>query len=59
MMSELLGVNAKSFVMDLAAGSAGFLISSMVLMIEDIEKPMVKTPLKRTKKSKTQKPRSF
>ncbi len=38
MMSELLGVNAKSFVMDLAAGSAGFLISSMVLMIEDIEK---------------------
>ncbi|WP_104747472.1 HsdM family class I SAM-dependent methyltransferase [Helicobacter cetorum] len=38
MMSQLLGVNANSKVMDLAAGSAGFLISSMVLMIEDIEK---------------------
>ncbi len=52
MMSELLRVNAKSFVMDLAAGSAGFLISSMVLMIEDIEKTYGKNTTKANEKIK-------
>ncbi|WP_231175636.1 class I SAM-dependent DNA methyltransferase [Helicobacter pylori] len=52
MMSELLGVNAKSFVMDLATGSAGFLISSMVLMIEDIEKTYGKNTTKANEKIK-------
>lgn len=35
MMAEILGVNMNSRVMDLATGSAGFLISSMEQMIED------------------------
>lgn len=37
MMSELLDVQKDSKVMDLATGSAGFLISSMELMIEKAE----------------------
>ena len=37
MMAELLGVQKDSKVMDLATGSAGFLISSMELMIEQAE----------------------
>ncbi|MBL0721312.1 MAG: N-6 DNA methylase, partial [Sulfurovum sp.] len=37
MMATILGVNQKSKVMDLATGSAGFLISAMELMIEDVE----------------------
>lgn len=37
MMSQILGINPDSRVMDLATGSAGFLISAMRLMIEDTE----------------------
>ncbi|MGX0167477.1 type I restriction enzyme M protein [Staphylococcus hominis] len=37
MMAELLDINKDSKVMDLATGSAGFLISSMELMIEKAE----------------------
>lgn len=35
MMAQILNVNQESKVMDLATGSAGFLISSMELMIDD------------------------
>jgi len=38
MMAKLAGVNRDSCVWDYAVGSAGFLISSMKLMIEDAEK---------------------
>lgn len=38
MMSQILKINQDSKVMDLATGSAGFLISAMELMIEDAEK---------------------
>lgn len=38
MMATILGVNKDSCVMDLATGSAGFLISAMEIMIEDAEK---------------------
>ncbi|EDC5553469.1 N-6 DNA methylase [Salmonella enterica] len=38
MMAETLNVNQDSRVMDLATGSAGFLISSMEIMIEDAER---------------------
>lgn len=38
MMASILNVNKDSRVMDLATGSAWFLISSMELMIEDAEK---------------------
>lgn len=38
MMAQILGVNKDSRVMDLAAGSAGFLIASMDIMINDAEK---------------------
>lgn len=37
MMSEILNVNPQSRVMDLATGSAGFLISAMELMINQVE----------------------
>lgn len=37
MMTTILGVNQNSKVMDLATGSAGFLISSMEMMIDDAE----------------------
>ncbi|WP_457934238.1 SAM-dependent methyltransferase [Pseudoalteromonas sp. SCSIO 43210] len=37
MMSQILGINKDSKVMDLATGSAGFLISAMELMIQDTE----------------------
>lgn len=37
MMSTILNVNQHSKVMDLATGSAGFLISAMELMIQDTE----------------------
>lgn len=38
LMSELLDISKNSRVMDLAVGSAGFLISAMQQMIEDAEK---------------------
>ncbi len=37
MMVSILGINKESRVMDLATGSAGFLISAMETMIEDAE----------------------
>lgn len=37
MMASILDVNQNSKIMDLATGSAGFLISAMQLMIEDAE----------------------
>jgi len=37
MMATILNVNKDSKVMDLATGSAGFLISAMELMIDDVE----------------------
>jgi hypothetical protein len=43
MMAKLAKVDRNSFVWDYAAGSAGFLISSMKLMIEDAEKS-IKSP---------------
>lgn len=36
MMAQILNINEDDFVMDLATGSAGFLISAMTLMIESI-----------------------
>ncbi|MFT5874825.1 MAG: type I restriction enzyme M protein [Clostridium sp.] len=38
MMADILDVNMDSHVMDLATGSAGFLISSMEIMIQDAER---------------------
>ena len=38
MMAQILGINMDSRVMDLATGSAGFLISAMELMIDDTNK---------------------
>ena len=38
MMAEILNINMNSKVMDLATGSAGFLISAMELMINDANK---------------------
>ncbi|APQ71491.1 N-6 DNA methylase [Clostridium botulinum] len=46
MMAQILDVNKNSRVMDLATGSAGFLISSMELMIEDAEKQYGKSTTK-------------
>lgn len=37
MMAEILEINKDSHVMDLAAGSAGFLIAAMGIMIQDAE----------------------
>ena len=37
MMTTILNVNKDSKVMDLATGSAGFLISAMEMMIDDVE----------------------
>lgn len=37
MMAQILNINKNSRVMDLATGSAGFLISSMELMIDTVE----------------------
>jgi len=48
-MARLAQVNKDSFVWDYAAGSAGFLISSMKLMIKDA-KDRIKNPEEREKK---------
>ncbi len=37
MMAEILNINQNSKVIDLATGSAGFLISAMEIMIDDVE----------------------
>lgn len=46
MMTELLDVNMDSHVMDLATGSAGFLIASMERMIKDAERKFGKKTTK-------------
>ncbi|WGE90075.1 HsdM family class I SAM-dependent methyltransferase [Actinobacillus arthritidis] len=38
LMAQILSISSKNRVMDLATGSAGFLISAMALMIDDAEK---------------------
>lgn len=52
MMATILDVNQNSRVMDLATGSAGFLISSMEMMIEDAEKSFGKETTKANDKIK-------
>lgn len=37
MMCEIIGINQNSRVLDLTTGSAGFLISAMEMMIDDVE----------------------
>lgn len=53
MMAEILNINQDSRVMDLATGSAGFLISAMELMIGDAEKQGAKGSPKTQKKIQT------
>ena len=48
-MARLCQVNKDSFVWDYAAGSAGFLVSAMKLMVEDVEKT-VTSPAQRERK---------
>ena len=50
MMAEILNVNKDSRTMDLATGSAGFLISSMEIMIEDANKTFGKDTSKANEK---------
>lgn len=50
MMAEILNVNMNSRTMDLATGSAGFLISAMELMIEDTNKTFGKDTSKANNK---------
>lgn len=52
MMSQILDVNMESRVMDLATGSAGFLIASMETMIQDAEKTYGKNTTKAIEKIK-------
>lgn len=49
MMAEILNINSDSHVMDLATGSAGFLIASMELMIEDANRKYGKNTSKANK----------
>lgn len=51
-MAQILDVNIDSHVMDLATGSAGFLITSMELMIQDAEKTYGKNTTKAKEKIK-------
>lgn len=48
-MARLCQVNKDSYVWDYAAGSAGFLVSAMKLMVEDVEKT-VTSPAQRERK---------
>lgn len=50
MMAEILNVNKDSRTMDLATGSAGFLISSMEIMVDDANKTFGKDTRKANKK---------
>lgn len=52
MMAEILNTNKDSRAMDLATGSAGFLISAMEIMIEDVNKTYGKDTSKANKKIK-------
>lgn len=49
-MARMCRVNKDSHVWDYAAGSAGFLVSAMKLMVEDAEKTMSGSPAARDKK---------
>jgi hypothetical protein len=51
MMAKLAKVDRNSYVWDYAAGSAGFLISSMKLMLEDAERN-IHSPLKLSEKAR-------
>ncbi|MFP1497612.1 N-6 DNA methylase [Escherichia coli] len=51
MMAEVLNINKDSRVMDLATGSAGFLISAMEIMRADAELHGAKVVLPPKKKS--------
>lgn len=59
MMSEILDVNMDSHVMDLATGSAGFLIASMEIMIQNAEKTFGKNTTKAKEKIKEIKERQL
>ncbi len=50
MMAQILNINKDSRVMDLATGSASFLISSMEIMIDDINKKFGKDTTEANKK---------
>ena len=50
MMTTILDVNMNSRVMDLATGSAGFLISAMEMMIQDAENTYGKKTTESAKK---------
>lgn len=49
-MARMCRVNKDSYVWDYAAGSAGFLVSAMKLMVEDAEKSMSSSPVERDRK---------
>lgn len=49
LMAQILGINSSNRVMDLATGSAGFLISAMELMIDDAQKQFGKGTTKANK----------
>jgi hypothetical protein len=53
MMANLLNVDKNSKVMDLATGSAGFLISAMKMMIDDVENSFGKKTTQAEKKIET------
>jgi type I restriction enzyme M protein len=59
MMAQILDVNMNSRVMDLATGSAGFLIASMETMIQDAEKTYGKNTTKAKEKIKEIKERQL
>lgn len=59
MMSQILDVNKDSHVMDLATGSAGFLIASMETMTQDAEKTYGKKTTKAKDKIKEIKERQL
>ena len=50
MMAAILGINKDSKIMDLATGSAGFLISAMEMMIDDAEQTYGKKTSKAERK---------
>ncbi|MEW4231634.1 HsdM family class I SAM-dependent methyltransferase [Priestia megaterium] len=52
LMARLTNVNMNSYVWDFAAGSAGFLVSAMDIMIEDAKRNLEETPLELEQKIK-------
>jgi hypothetical protein len=49
-MAKLTNVNMNSYVWDYGAGSAGFLVSAMDIMIEDAKKQLDERPLELERK---------